>query len=65
MTDVDWSQAPASATHYDSIMKRFCTKGGYWEKNGRFQRMDALRHWIDSDEDHEIFPIRPLNKAPQ
>lgn len=35
--NIDWSKAPAEATHFDSIAKLFCNKDGWWTRYSEFR----------------------------
>jgi hypothetical protein len=34
--DIDWSEAPEVATHYDNEYRYFCNKDGWWDNAGGF-----------------------------
>jgi len=47
MSDIDWSEAPEGATHYDSLAGVFCNEGGYWYHIGnvKYATIHAHEGW--------------------
>ena len=43
--NIDWTEAPDQATHYDCNADVFCTVDGWWSCKGKFCAMSAHFDW--------------------